>query len=156
MGREIGGDVQRDDITDADSRSLLPHSPFPHFHLFPELPPTFISNIHPATHHSVSHVSTSDTSDDLRLNSRLRSCSGRSGRSGSSRSHMLSCWIPPLLLHKDTLALLQCSIGCCCATALKIPRGQREENLNIEKLLRWERQSSSSLSVSGGWEASFP
>lgn len=163
MGRKIGGDTPRDDLTGSDSYSPLPHSPFPHLRLFPKLPPTFASNIHPAIHQSVIHMSTSVTkSCYLQLDSRVRTCSDRrsTGRSSISISssgwcHMLSCWIPPLLLHKDTLTLLQCSIGCCCATALKIPQGQWEENLNIEKLFSWERQSCSSLSVTWGWESAL-
>lgn len=158
MGRELVETHRGDDITDSDSHPPLPHSPFPRLCLFPKLPPTYASNIHPgppSTCHSHVHICHGGLPAPAKLGRRTCSDRGSAGRSGGGGSHMLLCWIPPLLLHKDTLTLLQCSIGCCCATALKIPRGQREENLNVEKLFRWETRSWTSLSVTWGWESAL-
>lgn len=142
--------TEKDDITNSESHALprlaplclawgalLPHSlssALP-LSLHPTQP---LSIIHPDVHQSVIHLSASVKPPPAAptQNSWVAPCSQRSSTATSIASHHLfsSCWNPPLLLHKETLALLQCSIRRCCATALKIPQGQWGGKLKTELL----------------------
>lgn len=98
----------------------LCHSSFPpsillHLH---------IHHKHPAVHHS----SVNNHPAIPHGNPQVQDHLAREEAAASAPLFRATCsplrWNPPLLLHKETLALLQCSIRCCCATALKIPLGQ--------------------------------
>lgn len=102
--------------------SALPLSLHPTHPAFTQ--PSIINHLssNPSIHHSSVHICPTLRPFPTPFQSgHMRSTS----ISATSRSHLFSTrWIPPLLLHKETLALLQCSIRRCCATALKIPQGQ--------------------------------
>lgn len=144
--------TEKDDITNSESHalprlaplcfawgSLLPHSPSLLLCLFPSTPPSLYQSfiqmsINPS--YICLHPSNPLQPPTPRtLESHHAAKRSSAGTSIASRSHLFSsCWNPPILLHKETLALLQCSIRRCCATALKIPQGQWGGKLKTELL----------------------